>query len=52
MNLVQGRKFLDYDLEALHAHIEPYESKQVIVAFQDSEAFDTGLLSDLITIFK
>lgn len=50
--LQQGRKYLDYDLEALYAHIQPHESKQVIVAFQDSEAFDTGLLSDLITIFE
>ena len=48
----QGRKYLDYDLEALYAHFKPYESKQVIVAFQDSEAFDTGLLSDLITLFR
>ncbi|KUI66814.1 Origin recognition complex subunit 3 [Cytospora mali] len=47
-----GRKYLDYDLEALHAHFKPHESKQVIVAFQDSEAFDTGLLSDLITLFN
>lgn len=48
----QGRKYLDYDLEALYAQIQPHESKQVVIAFQDSEAFDTGLLSDLITIFK
>lgn len=48
----QGRKYLDYDLEALYEHFKPHESKQVIVAFQDSEAFDTGLLSDLVTLFK
>lgn len=47
-----GRKYLDYDLEALHAHVKHHEAEQVIVAFQDSEAFDTGLLSDLITLFK
>ncbi|ROV99949.1 hypothetical protein VMCG_06216 [Cytospora schulzeri] len=47
-----GRKYLDYDLEALYAHFKPHESKQVIVAFQDSEAFDTGLLSDLVTLFN
>lgn len=47
-----GRKYLDYDLEALYAHFRPNESKQVIVAFQDSEAFDTGLLSDLVTLFN
>lgn len=48
----QGRKYLDYDLEALYEHIRSHESSQVTVAFQDSEAFDTGLLSDLITLFK
>jgi hypothetical protein len=48
----QGRKYLDYDLEALHAHVKHHEAEQVIVAFQDSEAFDTGLLSDLVTLFK
>ncbi|KKY36599.1 putative origin recognition complex subunit [Diaporthe ampelina] len=47
-----GRKYLDYDLEALQAHVKHQEAEQVIVAFQDSEAFDTGLLSDLITLFK
>ncbi|KAL1870431.1 Origin recognition complex subunit 3 [Diaporthe australafricana] len=49
---MDGRKYLDYDLEALHAHVEQHGAKQVIVAFQDSEAFDTGLLSDLITLFN
>lgn len=39
-------------MEALHAHVKHHEAEQVIVAFQDSEAFDTGLLSDLITLFK
>ncbi|KAJ4416370.1 Origin recognition complex subunit 3 [Gnomoniopsis sp. IMI 355080] len=47
-----GRKYLNYDLEALYAHIKPHESKQVTIAFQDSEAFDTSLLSDLITLFS
>ncbi|KAJ4394742.1 Origin recognition complex subunit 3 [Gnomoniopsis smithogilvyi] len=47
-----GRKYLDYDLEALYAHVKPYESKQVTIAFQDSEAFDTSLLSDLIRLFS
>ncbi|KAK7745306.1 Origin recognition complex subunit 3 [Cytospora paraplurivora] len=46
------RKYLDYDLEALYAHLRTHESKQVIVAFQDSEAFDTGLISDLVTLFS
>lgn len=52
MSFGQGRKYLDYDLEALHAHVKHHEAEQVIIAFQDSEAFDTGLLSDLVTLFK
>ncbi|KAH8885173.1 hypothetical protein GQ53DRAFT_751466 [Thozetella sp. PMI_491] len=47
-----GRKYLDYDLEALYASIKSQSSKRVIVAFQDSEAFDGGLLSELIALFR
>lgn len=50
----QGRKYLDYDLEALHAFLrqQQQQSRRVIVAFQDSEAFDSGLLTELITLFQ
>ncbi|OIW35363.1 hypothetical protein CONLIGDRAFT_639649 [Coniochaeta ligniaria NRRL 30616] len=47
-----GRKYLDYDLEALHAFLKPHGSTRVMVAFQDTEAFDSGLLSDLITLLN
>ncbi|CAN8099299.1 unnamed protein product [Discula destructiva] len=47
-----GRKYLDYDLEALHAHFKSSGSNQVTVAFQDSEAFDTRLLADLVMLFS
>lgn len=43
---------MDYDLEALHAFAKSNPSRRVIVTFEDSEAFDSGLLSDLITLFK
>ncbi|KAK3362945.1 origin recognition complex subunit 3 N-terminus-domain-containing protein [Lasiosphaeria hispida] len=46
-----GRKYLDYDLEALHVSLKLQQSGRVIVAFQDSEAFDNGLLTDLIALF-
>ncbi|GAB1311293.1 Origin recognition complex subunit 3 [Madurella fahalii] len=48
-----GRKYLDYDLEALHVFLnqQQQQSRRVVVAFQDSEAFDSGLLADLITLF-
>lgn len=51
-NARQGRKYLDYDLEALHAALKRQESRRVVVAFQDSEAFDNGLLMDLIQLFQ
>jgi origin recognition complex subunit 3 len=46
-----GRKYLAYDLEALYATVKAQDSRQVVLAFQDSEGFDGGLLSDLITLF-
>ncbi|KAH6636647.1 origin recognition complex subunit 3 N-terminus-domain-containing protein [Chaetomium tenue] len=47
-----GRKYLDYDLESLHVFLnQQQQSKRVVVAFQDSEAFESGLLTDLITLF-
>ncbi|KAI0125953.1 origin recognition complex subunit [Xylariales sp. AK1849] len=47
-----GRKYLNYDLEALHSHLKASPRSHVIVAFQDSEAFGTGLVSDLILLFS
>ncbi|KAI0859573.1 origin recognition complex subunit 3 N-terminus-domain-containing protein [Xylaria cubensis] len=48
-----GRKFLNYDLEALHAHLKLTPRRNlVVIAFQDSEAFDSGLLSDLISLLS
>ncbi|KAL2065095.1 hypothetical protein VTL71DRAFT_4235 [Oculimacula yallundae] len=47
-----GRKLLNYDLEILHGHVESHESQAVVVAFQDSEAFDTSLMADLINLFS
>ncbi|KAI1082866.1 origin recognition complex subunit 3 N-terminus-domain-containing protein [Whalleya microplaca] len=47
-----GRKYLNYDLEALYAHLKSNPRRHVIIAFQDSEAFESGLLSDLISLFS
>ncbi|GAP86200.1 putative origin recognition complex subunit [Rosellinia necatrix] len=48
-----GRKFLNYDLEALYAHLKLTPRRNlVIIAFQDSEAFDSALLSDLISLLS
>ncbi|RBR08560.1 hypothetical protein FVER53590_01340 [Fusarium verticillioides] len=48
----EGRRYLDYDLEALYAFIRPQNVEHVFVAFQDSEGFDSSLLSDLIILFN
>ncbi|AEO65334.1 uncharacterized protein THITE_2112219 [Thermothielavioides terrestris NRRL 8126] len=48
----EGRKYLDYDLEGLLAFLAQHQLPlRVIVSFQDSEAFESGLLSDLIALF-
>ncbi|KAF5661128.1 origin recognition complex subunit 3 [Fusarium circinatum] len=48
----EGRRYLDYDLEALYAFIQPQNVEHVFVAFQDSEGFDSSLLSDLAILFN
>ncbi|XP_044714923.1 origin recognition complex subunit [Hirsutella rhossiliensis] len=47
----ESRRYLDYDLEALMVSITPKRCKHVFVAFQDSEGFDSGLISDLTSLF-
>lgn len=47
-----GRRFLDYDLEALFTYVELNKIRQVVIALQDSEAFDTALIADLVMLFK
>ncbi|KAG5924369.1 hypothetical protein E4U53_003418, partial [Claviceps sorghi] len=49
-NALHGRRYLDYDLEALEAYVKPLQCEHVFVAFQDSEGFESSLLSDLITL--
>jgi origin recognition complex subunit 3 len=46
------RRYLDYDLEALYSFLKPQKCDHVFVAFEDSEGFDSGLLSELILLFK
>ncbi|TVY17954.1 Origin recognition complex subunit 3 [Lachnellula arida] len=47
-----GRKLLNYDLEILQGYVKNHGSQRVVVAFQDSEAFDTNLVVDLVTLFS
>ncbi|EFQ26345.1 origin recognition complex subunit [Colletotrichum graminicola] len=46
-----GRRYLNYDLEGLYAFSKAQQCDHIFVAFQDSEGFDSALLSDLITLF-
>ncbi|GKT42167.1 origin recognition complex subunit 3 [Colletotrichum spaethianum] len=46
-----GRKYLNYDLEGLYVFSKAQQCDHIFVAFQDSEGFDSALLSDLITLF-
>ncbi|KAF4824055.1 Origin recognition complex subunit 3 [Colletotrichum tropicale] len=48
----EGRKYLNYDLEGLYVFSKTQQCDHVFVAFQDSEGFDSALLSDLITLFN
>ncbi|KAE9381721.1 origin recognition complex subunit [Stipitochalara longipes BDJ] len=51
-NELDGRKLLNYDLEILHSFVEAHGSQAVVIAFQDSEAFDSSLISELVTLFS
>ncbi|TPX25054.1 hypothetical protein DIZ76_010503 [Coccidioides immitis] len=45
-----GPKHLPYDLELLHGYVQRNTGQKIVVAFKDSEAFDHGVLSDLISL--
>ncbi|KAI5286718.1 hypothetical protein KEM52_001885, partial [Ascosphaera acerosa] len=43
-------RYLPYDLEALHVHLQATGLNKVVVTFQDGEAFDRSVLSDLLAL--
>ncbi|EFE43853.1 hypothetical protein TRV_01427 [Trichophyton verrucosum HKI 0517] len=45
-----GLKLLPYDLDLMLACVRRNGVKKVVIAFRDSEAFDSSVLSDLITL--
>ncbi|EEQ88891.1 origin recognition complex subunit 3 [Blastomyces dermatitidis ER-3] len=47
-----GPKPLAYDLDILHDHVKQKGIRKVVIVFRDSEAFDHGLLADLISLFS
>lgn len=45
-------RLLNYDLRLLHEHVQEKSVLRVVVAFQDCEAFDGQLLSDIIELLR
>lgn len=52
IDFVQNQKLLNYDLQNLQDYVISHGSEKVVIAFQDSEAFDRDLLADLVILFK
>jgi origin recognition complex subunit 3 len=48
----KGPKLLNYDLDILRQHCERLGGQKVVLAVQDSEAFDAGVLTDLFTLLQ
>lgn len=46
----KGSRLLNYDLQILSDHVRDRDVKQVVLAIQDTEAFDSQLLSELIEV--
>lgn len=51
-DLFQGRRYLNYDLEAMYSYLKASPKSHIIICFQDSEAFESKLLTDLILLFR
>ncbi|KAF4555878.1 Origin recognition complex subunit 3-like protein [Elsinoe fawcettii] len=47
-----GRKLLNYDLRISQQAVEDQNITKVVISFQDCEAFDGGLLSDVIELLS
>lgn len=43
---------MNYDLQILLDYLKQYSYRKVVIAFQDSEAFDGNLVSELLGLFK
>nr|POE49437.1 isoform 2 of origin recognition complex subunit 3 [Quercus suber] len=46
----KGLRLLSYDLQILADYVQAHETKQVVITFEDTEAFDSNLLSELIEL--
>ncbi|KAK0904257.1 Origin recognition complex subunit 3 [Friedmanniomyces endolithicus] len=45
-----GPKLLNYDLQLLQDHVREHRTEQVVITFEDTEAFDSDLLSEIIEL--
>jgi origin recognition complex subunit 3 len=43
---------LPYDLNVLHDYVKGQGAKPLVLAFRDSEAFDFGVLNDLLSLLR
>jgi origin recognition complex subunit 3 len=48
----KGPRLLNYDLQILHEHVRDRKIEQVVVAFPDTEALGSHLLSELIELMS
>ena len=48
--LRRGARLLNYDLQILYDYVRERRVKQVVIAFQDTEAFNSDLLSDILEL--
>jgi hypothetical protein len=48
----QGPRLLPYDLNILHEYVRKKDTGRLVIAFQDSEAFDQNLLNDLLSLIR
>ncbi|KAL6715870.1 Origin recognition complex subunit 3 [Lecanora helva] len=49
---VKPSRYLNYDLEILYEFVQTHSIRTVVLAFKDSEAFDSALLAELIDVFS
>lgn len=47
-----GPKLLNYDLGHVQEWQKRTHASNIVIAFQDSEAFDVGLLVDVVDLFQ
>ncbi|KAJ5092196.1 Origin recognition complex subunit 3 [Penicillium alfredii] len=47
-----GPRLLGYDLDLLHDYVQRKGTKKLVLALRDSEAFDPGLLTDLLSLLR